>query len=888
LGELSGKGAIADDTELSGPCFADDGQTLYFSRSRPGQRADIVSSQVTEEGWSKPTLVRELNSVDDDRRLTMSADGGVAALASNRSGGHGGFDIYESVRSNDRWSRPRNAGAAINTEAEEFDPALAPDGLTMYFVRVVPGTSADLYVTRREKLDAAWSSAQLVEMINSPDHHERSPAVSPDGSWLLFASNRGDRAGESAPFGLFRAPLRDGHIGAAERLRDGIASDSDDVDGAFAADGRSLLFVSKREGAKQIFLSHAEYVVPQLSISLAHLAPFGPREWMLPILVMLVLIVVIRWALRAPLIEVVEAPKTATIAAPLRRSELPKNPLQAWTVAPPEKAPSPTPVVNPLMVAKAAEPNATGPTVTAPADAAPSRPLRWAALVVAAAAAIAFVVLRPEQTDQTISIPPTAPFELSSEFAQLSEISPPRAEEFPKLERANTARSDAPQPIAPPSHLVALRPGARWPTDRVIVRQRSEVVREGEVDQRLLNLRKATALARQPIPTSLSRPTERPGEPITLAAVPPSDEKPHSLAATTTNKQAFDPSSAERTGLKPVTSNQAVLGKPVARREPLAAASPPMLQVSSRDSLARSGAATRGTIPSHLTESEAMIGPNTAVAGALEAPLPAQSVALARTESTLVSQPTQLSTPQSLVRRVQPSSTQPPNLAVTSEVASPAKNLNDARLPAKSGTAPTAVPLTEEVKIAAPTTSSGETSAVTPTTALLRGETSGPLPTLPATPHGLASTRAELSTLRTTSPLDAAERTLVTPKMTILARRETFAPATISIAAVDLASGMGTPAPALLLTSATMLVELLTSAPLPALPRADSGNPATSIPVQPPSQLLPGLSRALVRTKPNDMPAATEPSAVISKPLLPRRSRETSPAELVETISAAP
>ena len=65
LAELSGKGTLADETELSGPCFANDGQTLYFSRARPGQKADIVRSQFTEASWSKPELVKELNSVDD-------------------------------------------------------------------------------------------------------------------------------------------------------------------------------------------------------------------------------------------------------------------------------------------------------------------------------------------------------------------------------------------------------------------------------------------------------------------------------------------------------------------------------------------------------------------------------------------------------------------------------------------------------------------------------------------------------------------------------------------------------------------------------------------------------------------------------------------------------
>ncbi len=880
LAELSGQGTLADETELSGPCFADDGQTLYFSRARPGQRADIVRSTFTDERWSKPELVRELNSVDDDRRLTLSGDGGLVALASNRSGGHGGFDIYESAQSNERWSRPRNAGPAINTEAEEFDPALTPDGLTMYFVRVVPGASADIFVTRREKLGSAWSSPELAETINSPEYHERSPAVSPDGSWLLFASNRGDRAGESAPFDLFRAPLRDGHVGVAERLRDGIASDTDDVDATFAPNSQSLVFASKREGAKQIFLSRGEFVVPRLTISTEHLAPFGPREWMLPILATLVLILVWRWSRRALPVVAVEAPKVATIAAPLRRSEPPKNPLQSWTATPLEQVPPSAPAVNPLTVPKIPKPITTSQPVSVPADVSPSRRRRWAALAVLVAASVAFVVLRTDRTDQTTSNPSTAINELWSEFAQFSDVAPPRAEEFPKLDRTDTARADAPQSIAPPSHVVALRPGARWPADRVTVRQRSELARVDDVDQRLLSMKKAPLLARQPLPATLTRPTERPGEEVTLAVAVETVEKPHNLAPVITIKQVFDPPSADRTAMKPVAANQAALRAPVARPDQLLPSIPPTLSDSRRNSLARNAAATRSALPIGLAEPEALIGANKAAA-TVETPLPAREVSLSRTESVLVSQPTQLNSSLPSVRRALPIAVQDRSPALPAEVARLANNVDHSRLPSKSPGAPKVVALTEEVAVPASKTSVVETNALSPSVALLRGEISGPQPTLSATTNGLATTRAELARLRTTARLDAAEIAFLTTKTTTFARRETLVPATVSIAAVDLASGMGTAAPAILLTSASMLVELLTSAPLPALPRADSGSPATSVPLQPSRQFVPWLARAANAA--NAWPVTTEPSTVSSRPSLPRRVRETVPAELIET-----
>lgn len=891
LTELAGKGPLADETELSGPCFADKGQTLYFSRARPGQKADIVRSQFAEAIWSNPELVRELNSVDDDRRLTLSADGSLAALASNRSGGRGNFDIYESMIVDDKWNRPRNAGPAINTESAEFDPALAPDGLTMYFVRVVPEASADIFVTRRDKLDSPWSAPEPVTAINSLDHHERSPTVSPDGNWLLFASNRGVRAGESAPFGLFRAPLRDGQVGTAERIRDGLASDTDDVDAAFAPDGHSLVFASKREGPKHLFVSRGEFVVTQLAFSTEHVSRWGDAaKWWLPIAASLTLIIVWRWSRRAFPVPDTEAAKSPTpVRAVPRRSEPPKNPLAAWTPTPLEEIPAAPPKVNPLTVAKTAEPIPASQPVAAPAEGSRTRRGRWVAFTVAVAASVAFFLLRNNRTEEPTTHPPLEIGELVSEFAQFADVSPSKAVEFPKLDRADTARTEAPRPIAPPSNVVALRLGARWPTSRVTVRQRSELVRTDEVDQRLLSRTKATVLARRPLPKELARPTERPGEETVLAVVAATIETPPVLAPTTTAKQAFDPASSERTAVQPVVANQSTLLNPVARLNQLLPTAPPMVGDSRRESLARSSPGPRTTSPAGLAEPGALIQAG-AASLAVEPPLAAPVVSVSRTESVLGNQLMPLKSSLPAVRRTQPNSSPAPSSSLAAEAARPTSNVERVRLPNKSLAAPKAVPLTEDVASPTPNTSSVETNSLSPSVVLLRGETNGPQPALLVTSSGLATTRTELAAMRTTKRIEASENASLATRTTpiTLARRDALVPATVTIAAVDLTSGKGTAAPAILLTSATMLVELLSSAPLPALPRAESGSPVVSPPSPLPSQLVLLLSRAWAKAAFNDYwPAPTDPNPA-SKPALPRRVRDVVPAELVETIPATP
>lgn len=879
LGEFSGKGSLADETELSGPCFADDGRTLLFSRARPGQKADIVRSTLGEERWSKPESVRELNSVDDDRRLTLNADGRMAVLASNRSGGHGGFDLYESANDGDRWSKPRNVGTTINTDAAEFDPALAPDGRTMFFVRVAPGEKADLFVTRRESLAAAWSPPQSVESINSLEFHERSPAVSPDGHWLLFASNRGARTGDPAPFGFFRAPLRDGQVGAAERLRDGIASDADDLDAAFSPDGRSLAFVSKRDGTKQLFLSRGEFVVTRLTLSTAHLEPFGRAKWGVPLAGVALFLLVWRWSRRVRPVVVVAAVTRSATAAP-KRSDPPKNPLAHWTITAPAEVPPVAKSVNPLVASAKLDREPTPPPV--PLTPEPSRPRRrqLAVAVVVIAAGLLFslrtTIWNQRPATDTLR---TIDLDLLNAVTFLG-IAPPSAAELPKLDRFDTLQRNAPQPIAPPSDTIALRPAARWPHDRVVVRQRSEVARFSDVDPPQSKSTRLTALARQPLVAELTRPHARPPEAVSVAVVAPVSEKPHAASPTTTAQQAFVPSATERTTVPTAAANQATLRAPAARVIQLTPASAnlsPVAAVSHPASLARSGATSRVAAPSNLVEPEALSG--LAPVATIESPLPTPSLSVSRTEAASIGK---LTTPNDINAR----SLLPPNRVVSSvtgsSVSSPTANAPTSTLPAKSPAAPKVIPLTEEVALPA-TSATPEATNSNAASAPPRVESSGPLPNMLTTLLAANTARVDVAASRSPSRIESTEssaHTLESRFALTTARRDSPLPV---IAAAESATGPMSASPAILLTSATMLVELLTSATMTPLPRTESSGPMPTVASSSVSEFARWLSHVGPLTVLGESRSETELRSPASATAIPRQTQTLAPAELPET-----
>lgn len=895
LSDFSGKGSLADETELSGPCFANAGRTLFFARSRPGQRADIVRSTFDGERWTKPESVRELNSVDDDRRLTMSGDGRIAALASNRSGGHGGFDLYESTHDGHRWSRPRNAGASINTDADEFDPALSPDGLTLFFVRVVSGAGAELFVTRREALDAEWSSPETVAAINSPTSHERSPAVSPDGSWLLFSSNRGSRPGEPAPFALFRASLRDGHVGDAERLRDGIASDADDLDAAFSSDGRSIAFASKRDGPKQLFLSRGEFVVTRLTISTAHLERFGRAKWGVPFVGALLFAGAWHWSRKVRVVPTTVATPTpaVVVAVPPRRSEPPKNPLANWTSTEPT-APLPTAKkANPLL----ASASLLGSATETPADETPKKPMpreenttrpirrrvAVALLVVAASLAIAFRFHVWTGTEHSTDAPVVGDAH-GLAVIDFADVVPTRPIELPQLDRINTARAVAPQPVPVPSDTVALRPAARWPNDRVVVRSRSEVVRVADVEPPASKQTRFVTLVRRSVPTELTRATVRPAEDLSLTAVARVNETPHAVAPINTMKQMFDPSASERTSVHSATSNRASLPRPSVRVGEFA--QPPLPSASAgpdvSHSLARRGPSSRVSQPIGLTDLQALTG--LAPVASLESSLPQPSFVVPRAEAPMVGQPSVTSA--ITIRSLLPVKTST-SLVVGATAEPLSSGSPSARLPAKSPIAVKVSPLTEDVvrpTKEASTEASQAPAAVSPS----RIESQGPQPSLPITaPLATTASRNELAMLRSPNRIDVATSTdvlaQVAPNPSWLVQRVSRLPVIATVAADSAGSPMPG-GPAILLASATMLVELLASPSLTPLPRAESAGPNPSVAADSPSSLARWFSRTMMPIMRERQSPLVAPHSSIPMPTLPRRERLIVPVELRENL----
>ena len=113
------------------------------------------------------------------------------------------------------WSAPVNLGPAVNSAFNDFGPAISKDGLSLYFGSNRPTEPGDLvldaniWLLQRASDDSPWGPPVLVPAINTPEFIDNVPALSRDGHWLFFTSNRPGGSGDTDVWVSFRAHTHD-------------------------------------------------------------------------------------------------------------------------------------------------------------------------------------------------------------------------------------------------------------------------------------------------------------------------------------------------------------------------------------------------------------------------------------------------------------------------------------------------------------------------------------------------------------------------------------------------------------------------------------------------------------------------------------------------------
>jgi hypothetical protein len=238
------------------PTVSADERTMFFTSERTDGRQDLFVStrrQVRDAWGDAVSLPLPVNHPGaHDYALRLSHDGIALYFSSERPGGFGSSDLWVTRRESVEapWGPPENLGPGVNTEAFEAFPTPSADGRTLYFSRSSAWDSPDsnLWVATRNSEAGPWRAPErLPEPVRGP-RADFAPAISWDGLTLYFASDRPGNIG-LVDLWITHRESAEAPWGPPENLGGGVNAASSVTMAPFpSVEGARLYFMSNRPG----------------------------------------------------------------------------------------------------------------------------------------------------------------------------------------------------------------------------------------------------------------------------------------------------------------------------------------------------------------------------------------------------------------------------------------------------------------------------------------------------------------------------------------------------------------------------------------------------------------------------------------------------------------
>ncbi len=204
-----------------------------------------------------PGTSTELNSSVTDGCPILSPSGLRLYMATNRTGGPGGLDIWVARRASigAPWGAPQPLPAPVNSAADDFCPTPLPNGRLLFVSsRVLPDACGgpDIYATKLR--DGQWlEPTNLGCNVNSAAGEAGPSLVTAGPDMLYFSSTRPDGFSDepdgalSGDADIYASPVTSSGFGPAV-LVPGLNTASNDARPNVRRDGLEIVFDSDRPG----------------------------------------------------------------------------------------------------------------------------------------------------------------------------------------------------------------------------------------------------------------------------------------------------------------------------------------------------------------------------------------------------------------------------------------------------------------------------------------------------------------------------------------------------------------------------------------------------------------------------------------------------------------
>ncbi|MGH8600818.1 MAG: TolB family protein, partial [Burkholderiales bacterium] len=202
-------GVISGPANDAAATFSPDGRTVYFFRSN-GMDYDIMVSHLQGTRWSEPRIA-SFSGHWRDLEPAMAPNGSYLIFASSRpiDGGNKPIDghwggkphagrgghLWRVDRTKSGWSKPVLLPDAVNRRDSTFSPAIASDGSVYFMAATGRGGHFRLYCSHFK--NGKYQPARLLP-FSAGKWGGVDPAIAPDQSFIVFASNRPPTPANSA------------------------------------------------------------------------------------------------------------------------------------------------------------------------------------------------------------------------------------------------------------------------------------------------------------------------------------------------------------------------------------------------------------------------------------------------------------------------------------------------------------------------------------------------------------------------------------------------------------------------------------------------------------------------------------------------------------------
>ncbi len=226
------------------PLITADESTIFFTSRRnntTGEKRDpndlqyyedIYFSEKSGGEWTTPkNPVKPLNGKKHDATVGLAPDGQTLLTYKGSNGG----DIYQCVLKGDKWDKPVKLPNTINTKYHESSATFSPDGRTLYFVSDREGGfgGSDIWQSKKDKRGKWGDPVNLGATVNTK-YDEEGVFMHPNGKTLYFSS-RGHK--NMGGYDIFKTTIENGLWSVPENMGYPINSADDDVFFSISASG---------------------------------------------------------------------------------------------------------------------------------------------------------------------------------------------------------------------------------------------------------------------------------------------------------------------------------------------------------------------------------------------------------------------------------------------------------------------------------------------------------------------------------------------------------------------------------------------------------------------------------------------------------------------------